>query len=87
MLLRAPLVARISSSSLRWSARESRFCVFWIRNTIRNVTIVVLVLMMSCQVSEKANAGPVMSQPRISATEAMNAYAEPTAFEALEAIR
>ena len=29
----------------------SRFCVFWIRNTIRNVTIVVDVLMTSCQVS------------------------------------
>ena len=36
-----PLVARISSSSFRWIAVVSRFCVFWIRNTIRNVTIVV----------------------------------------------
>jgi hypothetical protein len=27
----------------------SRFCVFWIRNTIRNVTMVVLVLMTSYQ--------------------------------------
>jgi hypothetical protein len=31
----------------------ARFCVFWMRNTIRNVTIVVAVLMTSCQVSLK----------------------------------
>jgi hypothetical protein len=40
----APCVARISSSSLIWMASVSRFCVFWIRKTIRNVTIVVPVL-------------------------------------------
>ena len=33
----------------------------WIRNTIRNVTIVVPVLMTSCHVSEKPNSGPVTS--------------------------
>ena len=33
-------------------AAVSRFWVFWRRNTIRKVTMVVLVLMMSCQVSE-----------------------------------
>ena len=31
----------------------------WIRNTIRNVTIVVPVLMTSCHVSEKPKIGPV----------------------------
>ena len=44
-------IARINSESLSCSAMVSRFCVFWIRNTIRNVTIVVEVLMTSCQVS------------------------------------
>src|SRR6266700_4428245 len=37
----APWVARMSSSSLTWIASVSRLCVFWIRKTIRNVTIVV----------------------------------------------
>src|SRR5262245_25009911 len=40
-----------SSSSLRWRARASWFCVFWSRNTIRKVTTVVPVLITSCQVS------------------------------------
>ena len=31
----------------------SRFWVFWIKNTIRNVMMVVPVLMTSCHVSEK----------------------------------
>src|SRR4051794_24737176 len=39
-------------------ASESLFRVRWIRNTIRNVTIVVLVLITSCHVSENANTGP-----------------------------
>ena len=38
-------------------AAPSRFCVFWIRNTIRNVTMVVPVLMTSCHVSEKPKNG------------------------------
>ena len=46
------VLTRISSSSLACSAALSRFWVFWIRNTIRKVTIVVPVLMISCQVSE-----------------------------------
>ena len=45
-------IARSSSSSLAWIAAPSRFCEFWIRNTIRKVTIVVPVLITSCQVSE-----------------------------------
>ena len=40
-------------------AAPSRFWVFWIRNTIRKVMIVVPVLMTSCQVSEKPKNGPV----------------------------
>ncbi len=50
--LRARLTDRISSSSFRWIAFDSRFCAFWIRKTIRKVTIVVPVLMTSCQFSE-----------------------------------
>ena len=52
MLLRAALCARMSSSSFRCSALASRFWVFWMRKTIRKVTIVVPVLMTSCQFSE-----------------------------------
>jgi hypothetical protein len=36
---------------LQVDGAASRFCVFWIRNTMRNVTIVVPVLMTSCHVS------------------------------------
>ena len=39
-------------------AAVSRFCVFWITNTIRKVTIVVAVLITSCQVSLKPKNGP-----------------------------
>ena len=35
----------------KWIAFASRFCVFWMRNTIRKVTMVVPVLITSCQVS------------------------------------
>src|SRR6266705_4264160 len=45
-------MARITSSNFKWMARASRFCVFWIRKTMRKVTIVVPVLIISCQVSE-----------------------------------
>src|SRR5688500_15491337 len=47
------------SSSFTCIACASRFCVFWMRNTMRNVTIVVPVLMTSCHVSLKPNIGPV----------------------------
>ena len=49
-------------------ASVSRFCVFWIRNTIRKVTIVVPVLITSCQVSLKPNSGPVTTQTSTSST-------------------
>src|SRR5690606_15302458 len=59
---RARSSARMTSSSLACIAAASRFCEFWIRKTIRKVTIVVPVLMTSCQVSEKPNTGPVTAQ-------------------------
>ena len=48
--LLAPAIAATSSFSLSCTASESLFCVRWMRNTIRNVTMVVPVLMTSCQV-------------------------------------
>ena len=52
----------ISSASLSCNAIVSRFWVFWIRNTIRKVTIVVEVLITSCQVSLNPKNGPLIAQ-------------------------
>ena len=46
-------MAATISFNFSWIASESLFCARWIRNTIRNVTTVVPVLITSCQVSEK----------------------------------
>ena len=70
-------LARMSSSSFRWMAWASRFCVFWMRNTIRNVTIVVPVLMTSCHVSENPNKGPLAAQTTTIAQLAMKVRGEP----------
>ena len=58
-------------------ASVSRFCVFWIRNTIRNVTMVVPVLMTSCQVSLKPNNGPDTSQTTINPAAMANTHGRP----------
>ena len=55
---RAISLTRINSSSLSCIACVSRVWVFWITNTIRKVTIVVAVLMTSCQVSDQPKIGP-----------------------------
>src|ERR1051325_6105399 len=47
--LRAPRVATMRSSSLSCSATVSRFCVLCVRKTMRNFTMVVPVLITSCQ--------------------------------------
>src|SRR4030095_14298847 len=47
------------------------------RNTIRNVTIVVPVLMTSCHVSEKWKIGPVTAHARMTATATENAQELP----------
>jgi hypothetical protein len=39
-------------------AKVSRFWVFWMRKTIKKVTMVVPVLITSCQVSLKLKNGP-----------------------------
>lgn len=58
----SPSLARMSSSSFAWTAAPSRFCVFWMRKTIRKVIMVVPVLMISCQVSEYPANGPAIAQ-------------------------
>jgi hypothetical protein len=68
----ASLMTRISSDSLSCTAMVSRFWVFWIRKTIRKVTMVVEVLMTSCHVSLKPNSGPVAAQITTSATAIRN---------------
>src|SRR5437868_629 len=67
-------------------AALSRFWEFWIRNTMRKVTIVVPVLMTSCQVSEKPNTGPVSAQTMMTAAANMNVIARPAACDAALAI-
>src|SRR4029453_7135446 len=69
----------MSSSNFTCIASESRFCVLWIRNTIKKVTIVVPVLMMSCHVSLKPNSGPVIAQIMITATARMKVPGRPVA--------
>src|SRR5690348_15778524 len=76
-MLWAPSIDRMSSSSLIWTAMPSRFWLFWIRNTIKNVTIVVPVLMTSCHVSLKWKSGPVTPHTMTINTARMNAYDEP----------
>ena len=51
-------MAATSSFSFSCIASESLFCDRWMRNTIRNVTMVVPVLITSCQVSEIAEQRP-----------------------------
>jgi hypothetical protein len=53
---------RINSSSFACIAELSRFCEFWIRNTIRKVAAFVQAFMTNCQVSEKEKMGPVTIQ-------------------------
>ena len=48
---------------------------------MRNVTMVVPVLMTSCQVSEKSKSGPVIAQTTITVTARMNAQGDPVASD------
>jgi hypothetical protein len=47
------------------------------RNTIRKVTIVVPVLMTSCQLSLNRNSGPVINHTRMRVTARMNVAGRP----------
>ena len=48
--------------------------------TIRNVTIVVLVLMTSCHVSEKLKIGPVTAHTTMTKAATTNAMGDPSAL-------
>ncbi len=48
---------------------------------MRKVMMVVPVLIISCQASEKPNAGPTSAQTRITAQAARNAQPVPSAME------
>jgi len=76
---RALSKARISSSSLRAVAFAFRLALFWMTKTIQNVTTVVVVLMKSCQVSEKLNRGPVKAHKITIRTEPARAGNDPNA--------
>jgi hypothetical protein len=75
------LTARSSSSSLRCIALVSRFWVCWMRKTIRKVTIVVPVLITSCQLSEKPKSGPTTAQAMTVPAAMVNAGGLPTTSE------
>jgi hypothetical protein len=65
----------------------SRFCVAWIKKTIRNVTIVVPVLMTSCQVSLKPNKRTVIAQTSTTATASRKVVGRPEIREVATASR
>jgi predicted component of type VI protein secretion system len=56
------------------------------RNTIRKVTIVVPVLITSCQVSEKLKSGPVTAHATMIATAKVNTQARPASRDVTVAI-
>jgi hypothetical protein len=62
---------------LTCTASASRYWVFWIKKTIRNVTIVVPVLITSCQVSLNRKIGPVTAQARTTAAASRKAEGAP----------
>jgi hypothetical protein len=71
----------MSSSNFNCIAVLSRFCVFWMRNTMRKVTMVVPVLITSCHVLLKPKSGPVIPQATMIATATRNALGVPARFE------
>jgi len=76
--LRAIPLTRISSSNFNCIAWVSRLWVFWITNTIKKVTIVVPVLMTSCQVSDQPKSGPETAQSRTTAIASTKVDERPT---------
>jgi hypothetical protein len=61
--------------------------VFWIRNTIKFVTIVVLVLITSCLVSLKPNTGPLNAHTTTTASAAVNVSGCPAPRATVDAKR
>jgi hypothetical protein len=70
----------IKLSSFACIAWASRFCVAWIKNTIRNVSTVVLVFIISCQVSDQLKIGPEMNHNIVNTHAIMNASGAPTSM-------
>jgi hypothetical protein len=68
-------------------ASVSLFWVFWIRNTIRKVMIVVPVLITSCQVSLKPKIGPVTIHTMITESARKNVLGLPLNRDAFFARR
>ena len=62
-------------------AVPSRFWVFWIKNTIRKVMIVVDVFTASCHVSEKPKRGPLDAQATIARQQSTKVSGRPAARE------
>jgi hypothetical protein len=62
---------------LIWIAWVSLFCVCWIRKTIRNVTIVVPLFMISCHVSENPKSGPANTHITTTSTAIPKVEAQP----------
>src|SRR5947207_15855148 len=58
-------------------ACESLFWARWMRNTIRNVMIVVTVLITSCQVSKLSNSGRLNAQATSNSTATTSAWVDP----------
>ena len=63
---------------------KGRFWVFWMRKTIRKVTMVVPVLITSCQVSLKPKIGPASAQIRTMATASTKVTGRPHARPILQ---
>jgi hypothetical protein len=55
--------------------------VFWIRNTVRNVTMVVAVFIINCQVSLNPTIGPVAAHTKMISTAAAKVLGCPTVRE------
>ena len=81
----APWMPLSSSSNFSCKARESRFWVFWMIKTIKSVTMVVKVLIKSCQVFEKLNMGPVRSHTIIIVRASIKACGLPAKVETFTA--
>lgn len=84
MLYPDELVARFTAGAdelveLRLDRRAVPVLGVLERNTIRKVTMVVPVLTMSCQVSEKPKKGPLTAHAMMTSTQSRNAIGRPVA--------
>ena len=85
--LLAPFERRHELVELELDGERVLVLARWMRNTIRKVTMVVPVLMTSCQVSEKSKTGPVTAQTRTTPSAKAKAGTLPVKCVAREAKR